>query len=378
MPARCRCGSRTWRATDPLFPAALPSGPSRPGRPPLYAFPGAPHETHQCPAPPAGRACPGRRRWRRPGRYHPRLPDRHRPDQGAPGRRYLRESHRREARLAPLQQRPEVVAAIASGDVQLGNLGSSPLAAATSRGLPIVAFIVSAQINAAEALVVRNGSKIEKPEDLVGKTIATPFVSTSHYSLLGALKHWNIDPGKVKIVNLNPTEIAAAWRRGDIDGAFVWSPALGEIKKSGKVLTDAAEVGQWGAPTFEVWVARKDFAEKHPEVIAKFAKVSLDSFADYNAHKAEWTADSEQVKKIAKLTGADPKDVPELLAGSAFPESQAQLSSALLGGGTAKDIAGTAAFLKEQKRVPSVLKDYSPYVSAEYVRQAESVQVGQR
>lgn len=73
-----------------------------------------------------------------------------------------------------------------------------------------------------------------------------------------------------------------------------WSPALGEIKKSGKVLTDAAEVGQWGAPTFEVWVARKDFAEKHPEVIAKFAKVSLDSFADYNAHKAEWTADSER------------------------------------------------------------------------------------
>ena len=57
-------------------------------------------------------------------------------------------------------------------------------------------------------------------------------------------KHWQIDPSKVMIVNLNPAEIAAAWRRGDIDGAFVWSPALGEIKKSGKVLTDAAEVGQ--------------------------------------------------------------------------------------------------------------------------------------
>jgi len=239
----------------------------------------------------------------------------------------------------------EVVAAIASGDVQLGNLGSSPLAAATSRGRPIVAFIVTAQINAAEALVVRNGSKIEKPEDLVGKTIATPFVSTSHYSLLGALKHWNIDPSKVKIVNLNPSEIAAAWRRGDIDGAFVWSPALGEIKKNGKVLTDAAEVGKWGAPTFEVWVARKDFAEKHPEVLAKFARVTLDSFADYNAHKAQWSADSEQAKKIARLTGASPEDVPELLAGSAFPETQAQLSSALLGGVYAQDIAGTAAWL---------------------------------
>ena len=49
----------------------------------------------------------------------------------------------------------EVIAALASGDLQLGNIGSSPLAAATSRKLPIVAFIVSAQINAAEAELMR-------------------------------------------------------------------------------------------------------------------------------------------------------------------------------------------------------------------------------
>lgn len=261
---------------------------------------------------------------------------------------------------------PEVVTAIASGDVQIGNLGSSPLAAAASRKLPIVAFIVSAQIKSAEALVVRNGSGIENPQDLVGKTIATPFVSTSHYSLLGALKHWGLE-GKVKVVNLQPAEIAAAWGRGDIDGAFVWSPALGEIRKSGKTLTDAAEVGQWGAPTFEVWVARKDYADKHPEVIARFAKVTLDAYADYAANKSSWTVDSEQVKKIAKLTGSNAADVPELLAGSDYPDAKAQQSSILLQAGTAKDIAATAGFLKEQGKVESVLPDYSPYVSDKFI-----------
>ncbi|MBD1597750.1 taurine ABC transporter substrate-binding protein [Pseudomonas typographi] len=263
---------------------------------------------------------------------------------------------------------PEVVTALASGDVQIGNLGSSPLAAAASRKLPIVAFIVSAQIHSSEALVVRNGSGIDKPEDLKGKTIATPFVSTSHYSLLGALKHWGLDSKQVKVVNLNPTEIAAAWKRGDIDGAFVWSPALGEIRKTGKTLTDAAEVGTWGAPTFEVWVARKDYAEKHPEVIAQFAGVTLKAYADYAAHKAEWTPESDPVKKIARLTGANASDVPELLAGAAYPDAQAQTSATLLGGGTAKDIAGTAAFLKEQGKIPDVLPDYSPYVSAQFIQ----------
>lgn len=262
---------------------------------------------------------------------------------------------------------PAVVAALASGDVQIGNLGSSPLAAATSRQVPLVTFIVTAQIKGSEALVVRNGSGINGPQDLIGKTIATPFVSTSHYSLLGALKHWNLQPNQVKVVNLSPAQITAAWKRGDIDAAFTWSPALGEIRKTGKVLTDAGQVSEWGAPTFEVWVARKDFAEKHPEVVAQFAKVSLDAIADYNAHQAAWTAESESVQKIAKLTGANASDIPELLQGAHFPSAQEQKSAQLLGGGTAKDIAQTALFLKEQGKIESVLPDYSGFVSDHYL-----------
>ncbi|MCU1740683.1 MULTISPECIES: taurine ABC transporter substrate-binding protein [Pseudomonas] len=262
---------------------------------------------------------------------------------------------------------PAVIAALASGDLQIGNLGSSPLAAAASRKLPLVAFIVTSQIKGSEALVVRNGSGINGPRDLIGKTIATPFVSTSHYSLLGALKHWNLDPSKVKVVNLSPAEITAAWKRGDIDGAFTWSPALGEIRKTGTILTDAGEVSKWGSPTFEVWVARKDFAEKHPEVLKKFTQVSLAAIADYNAHKAQWTADSEQVKTIARFTGANPADIPELLEGSHFPDAAEQKSPELLGGGTVKAVAQTAEFLKEEGKIESVLPDYSPYVSDKYI-----------
>jgi taurine transport system substrate-binding protein len=40
-----------------------------------------------------------------------------------------------------------------------------------------------------------------------------------------------------------------------------------------------------------------------------------------------------------------------------------------LGGGTVKDIAQTAAFLKEQGKIDSVLPDYSSYVSAKFIPQ---------
>ena len=125
----------------------------------------------------------------------------------------------------------DVITAVASGDVQIGYLGSSPLAAAASRKLPVETFLIATQIGAAEALVARDGAGINSPQDLVGKKVAVPFVSTGHYSLLAALKQWNIDPAKVQILNLAPPAITAAWKRGDIDATYVWDPALGVAKE---------------------------------------------------------------------------------------------------------------------------------------------------
>ena len=266
----------------------------------------------------------------------------------------------------------EVIAAVASGDVQIGYVGSSPLAAAASRQLPIETFFIAVQIGASEALVVRDKAGIAKPQDLVGKKIAVPFVSTTHYSLLAALKHWGIDPKDLQIVNLRPPEIAAAWERGDIDAAYVWDPALGKIKASGKVLTDSAQVAQWGAPTFDAWIVRRDFAEKHPKFVQEFARVTADAVAAYRANPNAWGAKSPQAAKIAKLTGANPEEIPELLAGSTFPLAKEQAGTALLGGGTVKAIADTAAFLKEQGKVESVLGDYSGYVNPRFVKVAQT------
>ena len=107
-----------------------------------------------------------------------------------------------------------------------------------------------------------------------------PFVSTTHYSLLAALKHWNIDPKWVQILNLRPPEIVAAWERGDIDAAYVWDPALGKAKESGKVLVTSAEVAEWGAPTFDAWIVRTDFADAHPDVVTDFVQVTGDTYDD--------------------------------------------------------------------------------------------------
>jgi len=262
----------------------------------------------------------------------------------------------------------DVITAVASGDIQIGYVGSSPLAAAATRELPIETILIAAQIGQAEALVVRNGSGIKTAQDLVGKKIAVPFVSTTHYSLLAALKHWGIDPAKVQILNLRPPEIIAAWQRGDIDAAYVWDPALGKVKESGKVLTNSAEVAKWGAPTFDAWIVRKDFAQKNPDFVTAFVKVTGKAYADYRAHGGDWKAGSPQFEKISRLTAAKQSDIAELLAGSGFPTLPEQAQ--LLSNGTVKALAATSGFLQEQKKVERVLTDYQPYVNPAFAKAA--------
>lgn len=262
----------------------------------------------------------------------------------------------------------DVIAAIASGSIDIGYVGSSPLTVAASQQLPIETIFIVGNIAEAEALAVKG---VTTPEELAGKKIATPFVSTAHYSLLTALKHWGVDPSSLEILNLRPPEIAAAWERGDIDGAYVWDPVLNQIKTTGgTVLADSADVAEWGGPTFDAWIVRKDFAEANPDIVTAFVKVTGDAYAAYLADPAAWGADSDAAKKIAELSGANAADVPALLKGYVFPSLEEQASPAFLGGGTATAVAATADFLLEQGRITAVLPDYAPYVTTKYVEAA--------
>ena len=105
----------------------------------------------------------------------------------------------------------KLLPAITSGDVQIGLLGSTGVATAMSTGLNVELFWIAEGIAAAEALAVRDGSGIVAPQDLIGKKLATPFVSTTHFHILFALEQFGIDPKKVTLLNLPPNAIAAAW-----------------------------------------------------------------------------------------------------------------------------------------------------------------------
>ncbi len=264
----------------------------------------------------------------------------------------------------------DVIKAMASGDVQIGEAGSSPITAAASQGQDIKLFWILDDIADAEALIARNGSGVNSVKDLKGKKVATPFVSTAHYQLMAALKLEGVAARDVNVMNMRPPEIAAAWERGDIDAAFIWDPVLSKIKGNGKSIASSKSIGTKGFPTFDGVVVNAKWAAEHEGFMVALVKALAKADAEYRANKAKWTVDSPQVKAVAKWSKADAKDVPDAMALYVFPTAEEQMGANWLGGGAAKAMANTAAFLKEQGRIQEVKADYRAFVTDTYVRKA--------
>jgi len=268
----------------------------------------------------------------------------------------------------------KVATAMTSGDVQIGVIGSSPLTAAVSRGVELQLFWILDDINEAEALVARNGAKIDKPADLKGKRLAVPFASTTHFHAMFALEQWGIKPSELEVLNMQPNQVAAAWERGDIDAAFIWDPALARIKQSGRVLITSGELSKKGKATFDGLAVNKQWGEAHADFMARFVKVVAEADASFRGNPGAWGPDSANAKAISSRIGGEPKDSAEAIKLYGYPSLEQQVSPAWLAGGkdaaATKALKATANFLKEQRRIDNLAPDYSAYVTPKYAEAA--------
>jgi len=268
----------------------------------------------------------------------------------------------------------EVIKAMASGAVHVGEIGSAGIAAAVSRGEPLELFWILDDIGDAEALVVKKDSGINTVADLKGKKIAMPFNSTTHFHTMVALEQAKVNPADVQILNMRPPEVRAAWQRGDIQATFIWDPVLAEAKKDGKVILTSGKISaDTGKATFDGYVVNKDWAKANRDFVVKFVKVLAAADENYRTNKAKWTKDSAEVKAVAKWSGAKPEDVPNSIALYQFPTAKEQATK-WLGGGkdstAAKAFAATAQFQLSQKQIEKLLPDYSVAVNPTYVQDA--------
>jgi taurine transport system substrate-binding protein len=266
----------------------------------------------------------------------------------------------------------EVIKAMASGAVQVGEVGSAGISAALSRGEPYELFGILDDIGDAEALVAKNGSGINTVADLKGKKVAMPFNSTTHFHLMVALEQAKVNPADVQILNMRPPEVRAAWQRGDIQATYIWDPVLAEVKKDGKVILTSGKLSaDTGKATFDGYIVNKDWAKANQDFMMKFTKAMAMADDNYRKNQAKWNKDSAEVKAVAKWSGAKPEDVPAGMALYKFPTASEQATKWLGKDGMAsKALKATADFQLSQKQVEKTLPDYGVAVNPSFAAAA--------
>ncbi|GAA1633112.1 glycine betaine ABC transporter substrate-binding protein [Catellatospora bangladeshensis] len=246
----------------------------------------------------------------------------------------------------------DVNTAILAGSLDIGLAGSSPVARglAAPLNIPYAVPWIFDVIGDNEALVVKQ--EIADLAGLAGKKIATPFSSTSHYSLLAALAGAGVPDGSVKIIDLEPPEIQAAWQRGDIDGAYVWTPVLAELRKTGKVLVTSRELAGKGKLTADLAVVRTEFLQQYPQVVKAWIQQQDRAVKLVRSDKtAAAQAIGRQLNLDADEAGAQ---LSELVLLDAAEQAGADyLGTPAAPGKLAENLHNAAQFLVGQGKLPS-------------------------
>lgn len=261
----------------------------------------------------------------------------------------------------------DVVQAFGGKSLNIGLAGSSPSTKALSAplNLPVSVIWIHDVIGTAESLVVRDGAATDI-KGLKGKTIATPFGSTAHFSLLQAIADAGEDAKDYKLINSEPEQIAPAWGRGDVDAAWIWDPTLSQlVADKGEVVLSSEDTAKAGKPTFDLALASNEFIEKNPKVLAAWGKAQ-----DY-AVKQIKDDPKKAAESVAVEVGVTTAEAEKQFAGFVFLDASQQVGADYLGGKLGKDLFTTAGFLLSQDGIAAVA-DESVYADGVDTAAAEA------
>ena len=199
--------------------------------------------------------------------------------------------------------------ALVSGSVQIAGPTMPTLLQANDAGLDLVVIAGGAVYPlTGDILVARQGSGIQKPADLKGKTVGVPGLGALlHFMLQRNLKQNGVDPASVKYVEISFAQAADALKSGTIDAYPAQAPFTARILQSGA----GYEVANWLKNTPDgtltvVYAMTRKWASENKDTVAKL-RVAMKQ-----ANELAKTDVAKLNEAIAKYTKLPPQVVGSL------------------------------------------------------------------
>ncbi|HTH98754.1 MAG TPA: ABC transporter substrate-binding protein [Stellaceae bacterium] len=169
--------------------------------------------------------------------------------------------------FSAIESGPAALAAMKGGSYDfVGGVGNPPVLTAIAKKINMK--IIWAQYYDFAGLAVKDGIKI--PDGLAGKTLAEQIGSSEAFSFYGWLKNRNLD-GKVKLVNMTPAAMLAAYKSNAISGGWVSEPWPHQMAASGgQVVATSAGMAKENYPGVNVIAANADIVKKYPKIVQAY------------------------------------------------------------------------------------------------------------
>lgn len=189
-----------------------------------------------------------------------------------------------DVRVAMFSSGREALQALLAGQAQIQSVSETPVVHAIVQGNAVVVVATVARHQEAK-LIVRSDRGILKPEDLRGKRIATLPGTNSDYFMYKFLAAHGMTPGDLKVANMSPPEMVAAYADGDIDGYFAWEPHI----QFGLAAMPQSRVFYPGA-LYRGWMTvnmNPAYARAHPDTVRRIVRALIKAEAFIKAHKSQ-------------------------------------------------------------------------------------------
>ena len=176
-----------------------------------------------------------------------------------------------KTKLVQFNNGGDLMTAMASGDVDIGYVGITPVLSSIAKGVPVK--VISAAQTEGSGIVVAKDSGINAVSDLAGKKIATPGeASIQHMLLTYYLQQNGMSISDLKVSSMKVPSMNDALKTDKIDGAITFEPYVSIAEKNGaKVLAGSQDI----LPDHPCCVvaASDKFINDHPNETAKILEI---------------------------------------------------------------------------------------------------------
>lgn len=211
----------------------------------------------------------------------------------------------------------EVLVALSSGSVDIGDIGYNHLAAALDRGQSGLEFIAGLS-SQGSALIQHKGAGMNDWQDLRGRRVGGSRGSTQYTQLATGMSKAGMSvENDIEFINLtSATDMNVALRNGDVDAVMQWEPSasMAVVDGYGESVPGVAETLY--SDTFQVSsgvAARSEFVENNPEAVQAFTDAYWKSYEKVTSDRDYW------ITTFGKLVEID-RNVLEMASTNARPD----------------------------------------------------------